>query len=87
VERPASAIKELLENALDAGGSRIDIEIEKGGTDLIRVVDNGGGIEPDELALAFARHATSKLAGAQDLVRNDTLGFRGEALAAIGSVA
>jgi DNA mismatch repair protein MutL len=87
VERPASAVKELLENALDAGGSRIDIDIDKGGTELIRVVDNGGGIEPDDLPLAFARHATSKLTGAEDLVRIGTLGFRGEALAAIGSVA
>jgi DNA mismatch repair protein MutL len=87
VERPASVVKELLENAVDAGGSRIDIEVEKGGTELIRVGDNGGGILAEDLPLAFASHATSKLASAEDLFRIGTLGFRGEALASVGSVA
>src|SRR5438270_1065796 len=87
IERPASVIKELLENSVDAGSTRIDVEIEQGGAELIRVVDNGGGIVPDDLPLAFASHATSKLASADDLFRISTLGFRGEALASIGGVA
>ena len=87
VERPASAVKELLENAADAGATRVDVEVARGGTDLIRVADNGCGIDADDLPLAFARHATSKLATAEDLCRVGTLGFRGEALAALGSVA
>ena len=87
VERPASVVKELLENTLDAGSRCIDVEVEKGGMDLIRVVDNGGGIERGDLPLAFASHATSKLATADDLFRVQTLGFRGEALASVGSVA
>ena len=87
IERPASVVKELLENAVDAGSRRIDVEIEQGGTDLIRIVDDGCGIVADDLPLAFASHATSKLASADDLFRIDTLGFRGEALASIGGVA
>src|SRR5947209_6830977 len=87
IERPASVVKELLENAVDAGSTRIDIDVEQGGADLIRVVDNGCGIEPDDLPLAFASHATSKLGNAEDLFHIRTLGFRGEALASIGGVA
>jgi DNA mismatch repair protein MutL len=87
VERPARVVKELLENAVDAGSRRIDVEVDKGGTELIRVADDGGGIARDDLPQAFARHATNKLASAEDLVRIGTLGFRGEALASIGSVA
>src|SRR5260370_957367 len=87
IERPASVVKELLENSVDAGSTRIHVEVEQGGADLIRIVDNGVGILPDDLPLAFASHATSKLASADDLFRIGTLGFRGEALASIGSVA
>ena len=86
VERPASVVKELLENAIDAEASRIDVTVERGGKDLIRVADNGRGMEPDDLPLAFLPHATSKLHEADDLFRIRTLGFRGEALAAIAEV-
>src|SRR5256885_773026 len=86
IERPASVVKELVENSVDAGSRRIDIDIEQGGAELIRVVDDGGGILPDDLPLAFASHATSKLRNADDLFRIQTLGFRGEALASIGGV-
>jgi DNA mismatch repair protein MutL len=86
IERPASVVKELLENAVDAGSTRIDVEVEQGGVEMIRVVDNGCGIAAEDLPLAFASHATSKLAGADDLFRIGSLGFRGEALASIGGV-
>ena len=86
VERPASVVKELVENAIDAGSSAVVVEIRRGGMGLIRVTDNGCGIAPAELPTAFLRHATSKLRTEEDLGRIGTLGFRGEALAAISAV-
>src|SRR5512146_2612036 len=87
VERPASAVKELIENSLDAGETDIRVEIREGGRRLIRVQDDGCGIAAAETELLFRRHATSKIDTASDLDRLTTLGFRGEALASIGSVA
>ncbi len=87
IERPASVAKELIENSIDAGASRIRIEVAEGGKRLIRVTDDGCGIEKEDVVLAFQKHATSKISGAEDLDRIDTLGFRGEALSSIASVA
>src|ERR1700749_12650 len=87
VERPASVVKELLENALDAGAARIRIEVEAGGRKLIRIADDGVGMNRDDALLAFERHATSKLRTADDLLSISTLGFLGEALPSIASVA
>jgi DNA mismatch repair protein MutL len=86
VDRPASVVKELLENALDAGATRIRVEVEAGGRKLIRIADDGGGMNRDDALLAFERHATSKLRTANDLLSIATLGFRGEALPSIASV-
>src|SRR6267142_5892209 len=86
VERPASVVKELLENSIDAGATRIKISVEAGGKRLIQITDNGCGMVRDDAMLAFERHATSKIKSAEDLLNIDTLGFRGEALPSIAAV-
>ncbi len=86
VERPSNVVKELVESAIDSGATAITVEIKAGGLDLIRVTDNGCGIEPDQMKTAFLRHATSKIENANDLDSITTLGFRGEALASICAV-
>ena len=86
VERPRSVVKELTENAIDAGATAISVEIKEGGISLIRVTDNGSGIEKSQIRKAFLRHATSKIEDAQDLPHIQSLGFRGEALSSICSV-
>ncbi|MDH3545139.1 MAG: DNA mismatch repair endonuclease MutL, partial [Desulfuromonadales bacterium] len=86
VERPASVVKELIENSLDASASEVFVEIEKGGKTLIKVTDNGYGMKKDDAFLCLERHATSKVSNAEDLFALHTMGFRGEALPAIASV-
>ena len=87
IERPANVVKELVENSLDANATSVSVEIENGGITYMRITDNGKGIEPDDIDLAFERHATSKIRRAEDLVRVSTMGFRGEALASIAAIA
>ncbi len=87
VERPASVVKELIENSLDSGANEIEVIVRGGGNSSIQVIDNGGGLKKEDLVLAFARHSTSKIGTVEDLLAIDTLGFRGEALASIASVA
>ena len=86
IDRPASVVKELVENAIDSGADKITIDIENGGLDLIRITDNGCGFYPEDIKTAFLRHTTSKIKSAQDLVTIGSLGFRGEALSSIAAV-
>ena len=87
VERPASVIKEMVENAIDAGATAVTVEIKNGGVSYMRVADNGSGIAREDVPVAFLRHATSKVSGQSDLEAIGTLGFRGEALSSISAVA
>ena len=87
IERPASVVKELMENSIDAGANKITIEIKNGGKTFIKVVDNGKGMEQDDMFLSLERHATSKIKNIEDLENNYTMGFRGEALASIAAIA
>ena len=86
IERPGSVVKELMENSIDAGATRIDVTIEKGGSELIRIVDNGCGMDAEDLILAVTSHATSKLRSEGDLFSVSTMGFRGEAMASVAEI-
>ena len=87
IERPASVVKELVENSIDAKATKIDIDIQNGGISYIRITDNGKGIAPDDMEIAFEKHATSKIRSAEDITNVLTMGFRGEALASIAAIA